>query len=69
MGFNRRETEGTFVWNDGSPWGFESWALASEPSGGAEECGMFYAVITWGMFDNRCSLTYESVCKAAPLEF
>jgi versican core protein len=42
IGANDLDTEGTFVWTDGSAWDFEAWK-AGEPNnhGGGEDCTDF----------------------------
>ncbi len=65
MGLDDLAAEGTFVWVDGSPVGFDSWGpLEPNNTGGAEDCAVLYAGDgSWN--DQQCALASEFICEGA----
>jgi hypothetical protein len=61
IGLSDRESEGTFVWSDGSPLDLELWGSGSpKPSGDVEDC---VATAPWGWSDLPCDRRLPFVCR------
>jgi len=63
IGGNDIENDGTWVWNDGTPWSYENWGM-NEPNnhGGNEEClNIGHHGNEWN--DAPCSNEFNSICK------
>lgn len=62
IGGNDVVTEGTWVWEDGSPWSYINWASGEPNNVGNEDC---LALRTFDAFwnDSACSLPLYSVCE------
>jgi hypothetical protein len=63
IGYNDIAQEGVFVWEDGSPAGFENWNNG-EPNGAslAEDCTQVFGSGSWN--DEACTAIFPFVCEA-----
>ncbi|XP_062425038.1 macrophage mannose receptor 1-like [Rhea pennata] len=64
MGLNALDSDGGFVWSDGSPVNFEKWA-GGEPNNydGNEKCGVFYGYNNMKWNDLFCEHMQDYVCQ------
>lgn len=66
IGGSDKETEGTFVWSDGTPWDTDLWAdgepnNAENPINGDEDCAGIGGGGGWN--DSPCDKGFHFVCK------
>ncbi|XP_078594587.1 uncharacterized protein LOC144872390 isoform X2 [Branchiostoma floridae x Branchiostoma japonicum] len=65
IGLSDREKEGTWIWADGQPLTFSSWAIGEPNSAGDEDCVVYAAHPTvrdkWN--DIPCNLPYRFICQ------
>ena len=68
LGLSDLETEGQFVWTDGTPLDFEFWQ-SNEPnnSGNNEHCGHFYESPPHYWNDLPCNNKVHFLCRLPPM--
>ena len=62
VGYNDKETEGNFVWSDGTQTSVVGWETG-EPNGGSNENCVFIRLGTMSFFDFTCENTLFFICK------
>ncbi|MDP6931873.1 MAG: lectin-like protein [Myxococcota bacterium] len=64
IGLNDRDTEGTFVWEDGTAVSYTNWHSGEPNDWGGEDCGQLnrWGDGTWN--DEPCSYTFYFICES-----
>ena len=63
IGGNDLDTEGTFVWSDGSAWDFTQWEAGEPNNSGDQDCALtgFQGRAVWD--DSHCTRKLSFICK------
>jgi hypothetical protein len=64
MGFNDIDSEGSWVWEDGTAVGYTNWAAGEPNDSGGEDCGQlnrYHPDTTWN--DEPCTSSFRYVCE------
>ena len=64
MGFNDIDSEGTWVWEDGTTVSYTNWAAGEPNDSGGEDCGQlnrYHPDTTWN--DEPCTSSFRYVCE------
>ena len=66
LGLTDVETEGTFLWEDGSNLAYENWNATQPNNYGGQDCGhvMITRLRTWN--DDSCTRFLFALCSANP---